>query len=47
MKNKDTITMFQVPPLMVFEYGGDMDKLLEYISTLEYHESTGLSLIHI
>ena len=41
MKNKDTITMFQVPPLMVFEYGGDMDKLLEYISTLEYHESTG------
>ena len=33
--------MFQVPPLMVFEYGGDMDKLLEYIYTLEYHEITG------
>ena len=39
MKKKDTITMFQVPPLMVFEYEGDMDKLLEYISTLEYRKN--------
>ena len=41
MTKINTISMFQIPPLMVFEYGGDMDKLLEYISTLEYQESTG------
>ena len=41
MTKINTISMFQIPPLMVFEYGGDMDKLLEYIPTLEYQESTG------
>ena len=38
MTRTDTINMFSLPPLMVFEYGGDMDKLLEYISTLEYRK---------
>lgn len=33
---KHTITMFSVPPLMVFEYEGDMDKVLEYTSSIEY-----------
>jgi len=41
MKNKQTINMFQIPPLMVFEYDGDMDKLLEYVSNIEYRDSTG------
>ena len=33
---KHTITMFSVPPLMVFEYQGDMDRVLEYTSNIEY-----------
>tara|TARA_E500000331_G_scaffold330490_1_gene352087 strand:+ start:838 stop:1464 length:627 start_codon:yes stop_codon:yes gene_type:complete len=41
MKNKQTINMFQIPPLMVFEYDGDMNKLLEYVSNIEYRDSTG------
>ena len=35
---KHSISMFQVPPLMVFEYEGDMNKVLEYISNIEYME---------
>jgi len=35
---KYSINMFQVPPLMVFEYEGDMNKVLEYISNIEYME---------
>ena len=38
MKKKQTINMFQIPPLMVFEYEGDMSKLLEYIYNVEYHD---------
>tara|TARA_B100001113_G_C21018123_1_gene582340 strand:- start:59 stop:679 length:621 start_codon:yes stop_codon:yes gene_type:complete len=33
---KHSINMFQIPPLMVFEYEGDMNKLLEHISNIEY-----------
>ena len=33
---KGSITMFQIPPLMVFEYEGDMNKLLNYVEDLEY-----------
>ena len=33
---KHSINMFQVPPLMVFEYEGDINKLLEYFSNIEY-----------
>ena len=41
---KHSITMFQVPPLMVFEYEGDINKDLEYISNIEYiHHDGGLS----
>lgn len=36
MNKKHTITMFSVPPLMVFEYKGDMNKILEYTSSIEY-----------
>ena len=32
--------MFQVPPLMVFEYEGDMNKDLDYITNIEYLHST-------
>ena len=36
--------MFQVPPLMVFEYEGDMNKDLDYITNIEYlHNTSGLS----
>ena len=41
MKRKQTINMFQIPPLMVFEYEGDMDKLLEYVSNVEYRDGNG------
>jgi len=41
MKRKQTINMFQIPPLMVFQYDGDMNKLLEYVSNIEYRDSTG------
>ena len=41
MTKTHTINMFQIPPLMVFEYGGDMDKILEYVSNVEYRDSTG------
>ena len=41
MTRTDTINMFSLPPLMVFEYGGDMDKILEYVSNIEYRDSTG------
>lgn len=33
---KGSITMFQIPPLMVFEYEGDMNKLLKHVEDLEY-----------
>ena len=33
---KYAINMFQVPPLMVFDYEGDINKLLEYFSNIEY-----------
>ena len=33
---KGSITMFQIPPLMVFEYEGDMNKLLKHVKDLEY-----------
>ena len=35
------MTLFEVPPLMVFEYGGDMNKLLEYTSNVEYEQTPG------
>ena len=41
MTKTHTINMFQIPPLMVFEYGGDMDKIIEYVSNVEYRDSTG------
>ena len=41
MKRKQTITMFQIPPLMVFEYEGDMNEVLEYVSNIEYREGNG------
>ena len=40
MKKKH-INMFQMPPLMVFEYDGDTNKLLEYVSNIEYRDSMG------
>ena len=40
MKKKH-INMFQMPPLMVFEYDGDTNKLLEYVSNIEYRDSIG------
>ena len=33
------MTLFEVPPLMVFEYGGDMEKVFEYTSGIEYEET--------
>ena len=35
------MTLFEVPPLMVFEYGGDMNKLLKYTSNVEYEQTPG------
>ena len=35
------MTLFEVPPLMVFEYGGDMNKLLDYTSNIEYEQTPG------
>ena len=35
---KGSINMFQVPPLMVYEYEGDMNKILEYTSNIEFME---------
>ena len=35
------MTLFEVPPLMVFEYDGDMNKLLEYTSNVEYEQTPG------
>tara|TARA_E500000331_G_scaffold94071_1_gene90223 strand:+ start:99 stop:728 length:630 start_codon:yes stop_codon:yes gene_type:complete len=33
---KYSINMFQVPPLMVFEYEGDLNKDLDYVTNIEY-----------
>ena len=33
------MTLFEVPPLMVFEYGGDINKLLDYTSNIEYEQT--------
>ena len=33
------MTLFEVPPLMVFNYDGDMNKVLEYTSSIEYGET--------
>ena len=41
MKVKNTINIFSLPPLMSFEYEGDMDKIAEVISSIDYHESPG------
>tara|TARA_E500000331_G_scaffold323773_1_gene339589 strand:+ start:270 stop:896 length:627 start_codon:yes stop_codon:yes gene_type:complete len=38
---KHSINMFQVPPLMVFEYEGDMEKLVSHVSNIEYRPSSG------
>ena len=37
---KYSVNMFQVPPLMVFEYQGDMNNLLEHFSNIEYVQSS-------
>ena len=39
MKVKNIINMFSLPPLMSFEYEGDMDKIVEVISNIDYHDS--------
>jgi len=41
MKAKNTINIFSLPPLMSFGYEGDMDKIAEVISSIDYHESPG------
>ena len=35
------MTLFEVPPLMVFDYDGDMNKLLDYTSNIEYEQTPG------
>ena len=39
---KYSINMFQVPPLMAFEYQGDMNKDLDYVYNLEYITQNGI-----
>ena len=36
---KHSINMFQIPPLMVFEYEGDINKLFKHVCNIEYTQN--------
>lgn len=39
MKIKSTLNLFSLPPLMSFDYEGDMDKIIEFVANIDYRKS--------